>query len=65
MDFVWLFYAKRMGRLLQEGKLASVAHEAKARRDNDVFGDGGWRTACLMFIPLDVIAKIGKRKKRR
>lgn len=63
MDWVWLFYAKRMGRLLQDGKLASVAHEARNGKDSNVFTDDDWRTACLMFVPLDIIHKIGKKKR--
>lgn len=71
MDLQWIFFGKRMARLLQEGKLASVAHAAKAGYangtlidDNDSKKRTGWRTACLTFIPIDFIQTIGKKAKK-
>jgi hypothetical protein len=64
-DVAWQLAGRRLARHLQEGKLASVAHTARRAIEKGVFADkSDWRTACLTFMPLDVIVKIGKRRKK-
>lgn len=62
-DIVWLFAAKKLARLIQNGKLASAAHVVKAGIKQGTFEDvRSWRTAALLFIPIDLKSK-PKRKK--
>lgn len=63
MNTVWIFGGMRIAKLMQEGKLASAAHVVKAGIKQGTFEDvRSWRTAALLFIPIDLKTK-PKRKK--
>jgi hypothetical protein len=65
-DLAWQLVGRRLARHLREGKFASVAHTVKRAIEKGVFEDkSDWRTACLTFMPLDDIAKIGKRRRKK
>lgn len=62
-DLTWIFYGRRLARLMKEGKFATMAHVVRKGKQAGVFEDNAdWRTACLMFMPLEGIYTMGKKK---